>query len=161
MMRRIIPLLAAVLLLSLGHAASAQSSDSGLAPMSFFNGAWTCKRLSHPDKTAVGTQFAFNGSLERGGSWELLQFSDGQLNASYDPILKRFVFLYLGNTGEYGMFTSPGWKNGVLRLSEAVTSDGERLGAATFTRHGASVFTSSYAAPTSKGVVIYTNICAK
>jgi len=161
-MRRLsVLVLIGLLQLSLGSAASAQPSGSGLTPMSFFNGAWTCKRLSHPDKSVVGSQFAFNGSLEQGGSWELLQFGDGQLNVSYDPILKRFVFLYLGNTGEYGFFTSPGWKNNALRLTEAVTSDGERLGSATFTRRSPSVFTSSYAEPTPKGVVIYNNICAK
>ena len=161
MTRRIVPLLVSALLLVSGRAALAQTAPSALASMGFFNGAWTCKRLSSPDKTAIGTTFAFRGNVEQGGNWEMLAFSDGQLNVSYDPILKRFVFLYLGNAGEYGVFTSPGWKNNVLRLSEAVTSDGERLGAATFTRRSPSVFTSSYAMPTPKGIVIYNNICAK
>ncbi len=161
MSRRITLLLVALLLLSSARATSAQTPPSALGTLNFFNGAWTCKRLSSSDKSEIGTTFAFRGNVEQGGSWELLAFSDGQLNISYDPILKRFVFLYLGNTGEYGVFTSPGWKNNVLRLTETLTSDRERLGAATFTRRSPSVFTSSYAVPTPKGVVIYNNICAK
>ncbi len=161
MIRRTAPLLVALLLLFSGRAASAQTPATGMAALSFFNGAWTCKRLSSSVKSEIGTTFAFTGNVEQGGNWELLAFPDGQLNVSYDPILKRFVFLYLGNTGEYGVFTSPGWKSNVLRLTETMTSDGERPGSATFTRRSPSVFTSSYAVPAPKGIVIYNNICAK
>jgi hypothetical protein len=146
--------LIAVAMLSLTRAASSAPSP-GLAAMGFFDGTWSCKRTANPDRTLVGTQFAFRAVPD--GQWIVESFSDGQIHISYDAATHRYVFAYLGTNGASERLTSPGWLNDSVRLVKTASSDGGPAGAATFTRHGPAVFTSSYVT----GGARYDNICAK
>lgn len=155
------PAFVAAAMLALSAAGAAQTPAAGLHAMNFFVGAWRCKRLANPDASLVGTVFAFRGTLERADSWIVLAFDDGQIDITVDAVTKRSIFIYLGNGGEYGLLSGPGWKDNALHLIDSVTSDGQTSGAATFTRRSAGVFTSSYVVRTPKDTQTYDNICER
>lgn len=156
-----LPSFVAAAVLALSAAGGAQTPAPGLRAMNFFAGAWHCKRLANPDASLIGTVFAFRGTVERGGSWIVLAFDDGQIDITVDAVTKRSIFIYLGNGGEYGLLSGNGWKDNVLDLRDSVVSDGQRSGNATFTRRSAGVFTSSYVVRTPNGTQTFDNICER
>ena len=145
--------LVALATLSLTRATSAAPA-TGIAAMHFFDGAWTCKRTANPDRTIVGTQIAFYAAPS--GQSVIESFGDGRITISYAAATQRYVFHYLGSNGMHEVLTSPGWVHGTVQLTGAPESGGHPA-TATFTRHGAAVFTASYLASGAR----YDTICAK
>lgn len=159
-MRWRVPAVVAAAVLALSTPGIAQPAP-GLRAMNFFVGEWHCKRLANPDASVIGTVFAFRGTVERADSWIVLAFDDGQIDITVDPVTKRSIFIYLGNGGEYGLLSGPGWQRNALHLSDTVSADGLGLGTVTFMRRSADVFTSSYAVRSGKRLGIYENICER
>lgn len=131
------------------------------SPMRYFVGSWTCTHLKNPDPVLINTTFAFTGAMDPGGYWELLAFRAGQLNITYDSRTKQWVFVYLGNGGDYGLLTTDGWHGNTLTLKDVVNAGGEPLGSATFTKLSNSQYRAAYTVKTSKGIDRYENVCRK
>jgi hypothetical protein len=129
--------------------------------MTYFAGLWRCTLVKHPDQRQQGTSFSFYGHTDPGGYWEIFELANGEMNITRDPLTKKWVFVYLGNGGDYGLLTSDGWKGQTLTITDVVSAGGARLGRATFTRLSDNQFRAVYFETTTTGTGQYQTLCTR
>jgi hypothetical protein len=153
--------LAALLFSAAPAAAQTAPPKPDFAPMTFFAGLWNCKHLKHPDPKQAGGSFSFYGHTDPSGYWEIFEFANGELNITLDSVTKKWVFVYLGNGGDYGLLTSDGWQGNTLTLHDVVNAAAAPLGEGQITKTGDSQYRAVYTARTPSGVETYENVCTR
>ena len=159
--RFLIPALVAGLLGTAPGYAQTINPKPDFSAMKYFLGSWTCTHVHSPNPALINTTFAFTGAMDPGGYWELLAFTAGQLNITYDPKTKQWVFVYLGNGGDYGLLMTDGWHGDSLTLKDVIDSGGEPLGVASFKKLNPIQYTASYTVKTAKGTDRYEEFCRR
>jgi hypothetical protein len=122
------------------------------APMTYFVGLWNCTRLKSPDPTLVGTKFSYAGATDSGGYWEVMDLQNGRINITRDAQKGLWTFIYLGNGGDYGVMTTPGWSGKTLTLTEVLTYGRAPQGQASFTKLSDAKFRINYTARGASGM---------
>jgi hypothetical protein len=80
---------------------------------------------------------------------------------TYDPVVKKWVWMSFDNFGNYGMSTSPGYNGNTIVWTETVSSGGNPLGTSTITKNGDTKMSFVYVAPAAKGTSKITGTCTK
>lgn len=80
---------------------------------------------------------------------------------TYDPVVKKWVFISVDNFGGYGVSTSPGYTGNTIVWTDTVSSGGNPLGSATITKNGDTKTTFVYTSPSPKGPTKITGTCTK
>lgn len=130
---------------------AAMPSKPDFTAMKYFTGSWTCTTTKSTNLKRVGTTSKWVNAIDPTGYWLVLANETGKTYLTYDAKTSRWVSQYLGNTGDYGTQTSPGWAGNTLVVKDAVNSGGDPLGTLTMTKISESEYTAHYAAAMPKG----------
>jgi len=161
---RFVAVTAAVVLLTSGavraeeKAAAAPRPASEMAQMKVFESKWSCTGSvnASPSGPAHRTVATVYGHRDLGDFWVSGRYHEsktpespvpleGMFHMTWDPGAKRFVMLWLDNTGGWAQETSPGWVGDTIVLTGEGWFGGQKLGERdTFTRKGTAELAHTY-----------------
>lgn len=92
-----------------------------MAQLEAFDGSWTCEGTMSPSPFGPGGKMTstLRSRTELGGFWQSgmvhgtspgLPPFQGQFHATYDPVAKRLVMLWVDNMGGWSNSTAPEWR---------------------------------------------------
>jgi hypothetical protein len=129
--------------------------------MTYFVGLWNCKLVKDPDAKLIGTSFSFAGATDADGYWEILDLQNGRINITRDSAANKWIWIYLGNGGDYSVMSTPGWSGNTLTLRDEMKYGGAPLGGAVFTKLSDTQYRATYSARYPAGLETYETVCTR
>jgi hypothetical protein len=144
---------------STGSAAIAAPIMGDASSLRYFVGTWSCKTTKDPDPKQVGGSVPLPITATK--SWLKVRGPGGVVNVTRDVKLGKFVAIYIGDDGSYGVQRGPGLTGKSYVFTDVMNSGGAPLGVQTVTEIDATTFSNIYTAKTPKGTIVSEMLCKK
>jgi hypothetical protein len=100
------------------------AAPSRLSEMTYLAGSWSCKTTFAPGTNFAGSIFPLTTTAHR--SYLTMDYgSIGIGRLTYDPHIKKFVYIETDNDGSYQVMTTTGWSGGKSAWTRVLASDGD------------------------------------